>query len=115
MKSIILFPGQGAQYLGMAKKLLVKSQNTDKIKQIYEIASNVFKRDLLDLCINGPKEELDKTVNCQAAVFCTSLAYIELLKEKDRNIIANCIGTAGFSVGEYAALVFSGALKFENG
>ncbi len=82
---------------------------------MYKMASDVFKRDLLDMCVNGPKDDLDKTINCQAAVFVTSLANIQLAQETNVDIVENCVATAGFSVGEYAALVFAGALKFENG
>jgi [acyl-carrier-protein] S-malonyltransferase len=115
MQSVVLFSGQGSQYVGMAKKILSRSSNNEKISQMYKCASDLFKRDLLDLCNNGPKEELDKTINCQAAIFVTSLANIELALDKQPDLYKNCIATAGFSVGEYAALVFSGALKFENG
>jgi [acyl-carrier-protein] S-malonyltransferase len=115
MKTIVLFSGQGSQYVGMAKKILLKSPGNNKINDMFKMASDVFKRDLLDMCLNGPKDELDKTINCQAAVFVTSLANIEAAQETHPYMVTECVATAGFSVGEYAALVFAGALKFENG
>lgn len=109
--SIIVFPGQGSQFVGMAQKLL----QVPKVNRMFELASHVFKTDLLSLCLNGPKSELDKTVNCQPAVFVTSLAAVEYLKETNQQAVADCYATAGFSIGEYAALVLAGSLTYEDG
>lgn len=111
MPSIIIFPGQGSQFVGMGKKLL----EVPKVSRMFEIASNVFKFDLLSMCLNGPKTELDKTINCQAAVFVTSLAAVEYLKQTNPEKIKECYATAGFSIGEYASLVLSGSLTYEDG
>lgn len=111
MPSIIIFPGQGSQFVGMGKKLL----EVPKVTKMFEIASNVFKFDVLSLCLNGPKPELDKTENCQAAVFVTSMAAVEHLKHTNPNAIKECYATAGFSIGEYASLVLSGAITYEDG
>ena len=62
-----------------------------------------------------PKSELDKTKTCQAAVFVTSLAAVELLKEKNAEAIGDCYATAGFSVGEYASLVLAGSISYTDG
>ena len=109
--SIIVFPGQGSQFVGMGKKLL----NVPKVTRMFELANEAFKTDLLSLCLNGPKTELDRTVNCQPAVFVTSLAAVEYLKFKNPKAIENCYATAGFSIGEYASLVLAGALTYEDG
>lgn len=69
--------------------------------------------DLLKLCINGPKEKLDKTIYSQPAIFVTSLASLEKLQEQRPNAVDNCIATAGFSLGEITALTFAGALQFD--
>ncbi len=111
MPSIIVFPGQGSQFVGMGKKLL----NVSKVNRMFELASETFKVDLLGMCLNGPQSELDKTVNCQAAVFVTSIAAVEYLKETNPNAIKDCYATAGFSVGEYASLVLAGSLTYEDG
>ena len=109
--SIILFPGQGSQFVGMGKRLL----SMPKVVRMFEIANDILKFDLLALCLNGPKAELDRTDRCQAAVFVTSLAAVEHLKETNPTAIANCYATAGFSVGEYCSLVLSDVLPYEDG
>ena len=109
--SIILFPGQGSQFVGMGKKLL----NVPKVDRMFELANHVFKTDILSLCLNGPKSELDKTGNCQPAVFVTSLAAVEYLKESNPHVVADCYATAGFSIGEYCSLVLAGSISFEDG
>lgn len=74
---ILLFPGQGSQFVGMGKKAL----HYPGVKEMYEEVSEHFRKDILKLCLLGPKEELDKTINCQPAVFITSLAAVEMMKE----------------------------------
>ncbi|KAL1394317.1 hypothetical protein pipiens_012037 [Culex pipiens pipiens] len=107
--SIILFPGQGAQYVGMAKRLLKYPGARD----IFQLANEVLGYDLLKLCLDGPREKLDQTRHCQPAVMVSSLAALEQLKEERPNAIENCFATAGFSLGEISALVFAGALPFD--
>jgi len=70
---------------------------------------------LLDLCVNGPKEKLDDTVFAQPALFLSGLAAVEKLRVDDPAAIANCAQCAGLSLGEYTALVFAGAMSFEDG
>ncbi|XP_041375753.1 malonyl-CoA-acyl carrier protein transacylase, mitochondrial-like [Gigantopelta aegis] len=108
--SVILFQGQGSQFVGMGEKLLAY----DGVERLYAVASDILGYDLLQLCIKGPKNVLDKTIHCQPAVMVTSIAAIEKLKEDYPEAVDNCVGTAGFSVGEYAALVFAGSLTFED-
>lgn len=107
--SVILFPGQGSQFVGMAKDLL----KFPMAKDLFELANYILKYDLLKMCLEGPKDQLDQTKYCQPAVMVTSLAALERLKEERPNAIENCVATAGFSLGEITALVFSGALEFE--
>lgn len=109
--TIILFPGQGSQYVGMGKELL----KFPMAKDLFELASYILKYDLLKLCLNGPAEQLNQTKYCQPAVMVTSLAALERLKEERPAAIDNCVATAGFSLGEITALVFAGALEFERG
>lgn len=109
--TIILFPGQGSQYVGMAKDLI----KFPMAKDLFELANYVLKYDLLKLCTDGPKSKLDETKYCQPAVMVTSLAALEKLKEERPNAIDNCVATGGFSLGEITALVFAGALEFERG
>ncbi|GFS64580.1 malonyl-CoA-acyl carrier protein transacylase, mitochondrial [Nephila pilipes] len=107
--SVIIFPGQGSQYVGMSKSLIEYPQ----VKEMYDCASEILKYDLLDLCINGPEDMLNMTVHSQVAVMVASLAAVEKLRTEAEMVINSCVATAGFSVGEYSALVFAGALEFE--
>jgi len=75
--SIILFPGQGSQFVGMGAKLLAYPT----VEKMYKTASNILGYDLLDMCLHGPKDVLSKTAHSQPAVLVTSLAAIEKLKE----------------------------------
>ncbi|KAB5542296.1 hypothetical protein PHYPO_G00090000 [Pangasianodon hypophthalmus] len=106
--SVLLFPGQGSQFVGMGRGLLKYSN----VKDMFTVAEKVLGYDLLSLCLNGPEEDLMKTVHCQPAVFVTSLAAVERLNHENPAAIENCVAAAGFSVGEFAALVFSGAMDF---
>jgi [acyl-carrier-protein] S-malonyltransferase len=105
--SIILFPGQGTQFVGMAKDLMKFPMAQD----LFDLASYILKYDLLKLCLEGPKEKLDQTKYCQPAILVSSLAAIERLKEERPNAIENCVATAGFSLGEITALIFAGETK----
>ncbi|TSK13255.1 Malonyl-CoA-acyl carrier protein transacylase, mitochondrial [Bagarius yarrelli] len=106
--SVLLFPGQGSQFVGMGRGML----NYGNVKDMFTVAEKVLGYDLLSLCLNGPEEDLMKTVHCQPAVFVTSLAAVERLNHENPAAIENCVATAGFSVGEFAALVFAGAMDF---
>lgn len=108
--SVLLFPGQGSQFVGMSKSVL----QYPNVKTMFEIASEILNFNLLNFCQNGPKTELDKTLHCQPAVVVTALAGIEKLNAEEPAILENCFATAGYSVGEYAALVFSGSFTFED-
>lgn len=109
--SFILFPGQGTQYVGMARNLL----KFPKARDLFELSNYILGYDLLKLCLEGPKSDLDQTKYCQPSVMVCSLAAIEQLKEERPQAIENCVATAGFSLGEITALVFAGALGFERG
>lgn len=107
--SVLLFPGQGSQFVGMGRGL-TKYPN---VKDMFAAAQRILGYDLLSLCLEGPEEELMKTVHCQPAVFVSSLAAVEKLNHVNPQVIESCVAAAGFSVGEFAALVFSGSLTFE--
>eukprot|EP00057_Strongylocentrotus_purpuratus_P022762 XP_011677236.1 PREDICTED: malonyl-CoA-acyl carrier protein transacylase, mitochondrial-like [Strongylocentrotus purpuratus] len=108
--SVLLFPGQGSQFVGMGRDLL-KYPN---VEDMFAVASEILGYDLLALCLNGPVEELNRTIHCQPAVVVTSLAAVEKLKDEQPKAIENCVATAGFSVGEFAALVFGGSISFQD-
>lgn len=108
MKRAFLFPGQGAQVVGMGKDIYEKY---DEAKRIYEEASNISGIDIKKLCFEGPEEGLNKTENTQIAILTTSLAILEVLKSKG---IEADIAT-GLSLGEYGALIYSGMISFKDG
>ncbi|KAL3850566.1 hypothetical protein ACJIZ3_012448 [Penstemon smallii] len=108
-----LFPGQGAQAVGMG----AEAQKVSAAAELYKKANNILGFDLLDVCINGPKEKLDSTVLSQPAIYVTSLAAVEVLRARDggQQIIDSVDVTCGLSLGEYTALAFAGAFSFEDG
>ncbi|KAJ6831095.1 uncharacterized protein M6B38_350285 [Iris pallida] len=108
-----LFPGQGAQTLGMGKE----AQGVQAAAELFEKANNILGFNLLDVCTNGPKEKLDSTVISQPAIYVTSLAAVEVLRARDggQDIISSVDVTCGLSLGEYTALAFAGAFSFEDG
>lgn len=69
-----LFPGQGAQHVGMGRKLV---EEYSKARELFDRANEILGYDLAKLCFEGPAEELDTTVISQPAIFVTSLAALE--------------------------------------
>ncbi|HYV38629.1 MAG TPA: ACP S-malonyltransferase [Gemmataceae bacterium] len=111
-KSAFLFPGQGAQSVGMAKTLC---ETLPAARQLFDQAAQILGYNLLDLCVNGPAERLNSTVVSQPAIFVASLAALESLRQSEPTAEASCVATAGLSLGEYTALVFAGAMTFADG
>lgn len=92
-----MFPGQGAQTVGMAGALC--SENP-AAKALFDTASSILGYDLLDKCVNGPASELDSTVVAQTAIFVSSMAALEKLKIDDPNAIDTCTVAMGLSLGK---------------
>jgi [acyl-carrier-protein] S-malonyltransferase len=111
-KIAFLFPGQGAQFVGMGAAAV---ESFPAARRLFDRAREVLGYDLAKLCFEGPAEELDSTVISQPALFVTSLAAIEQLRDKSPEVVLSCEATAGLSLGEYTALVFAGAIEFEDG
>ncbi len=107
-----LFPGQGAQHVGMGKTL---SEKSPAAKRLYEQANEILGYDLAALCFDGPAERLHTTVVSQPALFVSSLAALEVLKAERPEVVESCTFAAGLSLGEYTALTFAGAMTFEEG
>lgn len=74
--SVLLFPGQGSQVVGMGRGLL----RYPRVRELYAAARRVLGYDLLELSLRGPQEALDRTAHCQPAVFVASLAAVEKLQ-----------------------------------
>ena len=108
MKIGFLFPGQGAQAVGMGKDLYEKYP---EYRNIYEKVNEITGRKIDDLTFNSSEEELSQTKNTQIAILTMSLAILEILKKE--NVQAEA--AMGLSLGEYSALIHSGAISFEDG
>ena len=108
LKRAFLFPGQGAQVIGMGKDIYEKYPEA---KKIYDKSEQISEMPVKKLCFEGPEEELNKTQNTQIVMFTTSLAILEVLKSKGINADI----AVGLSLGEYTALVYAGILSFEDG
>ena len=103
MKRIFLFPGQGAQYPGMCKDFYDKSET---VRDLFKIADEVTGRDLKSLLFDGTAEDLKQTENTQIAVTLMNLSIRRYLI--DNGVKAD--GAAGFSLGEFSAMVEAGIL-----
>lgn len=104
----LLFPGQGAQYVGMGKTFY---EAYPLVRQIFEQADDLLKRNLSHTILNGPEEALTETKTAQPAIFVTSYAILQALRHHFSLPTPTC--TAGLSLGEYTALTAAGVIPFE--
>lgn len=107
----LIFPGQGAQYVGMGRDLY---EQYPAAKVIYEKANKILGFDIAKICFEGPKEELTRTDICQPAILITSIAALRSLE----SILSSPIlpyAALGLSLGEYTTLVCAGSFTFEDG
>lgn len=109
MQVAFVFPGQGSQYVGMGRDLY---ETYPEARAIFDKADEILGFPLCELCFEGPKEELDDTINTQPAIFTVSAACLEALNSR---FPADPLFVAGHSLGEYTALVAAGALDFADG
>ena len=105
-KNMILCPGQGSQVIGMATPFL-----SNQVKSLFEEANTILGYNILDIIEKGPKEKLDSTEICQVAVYLVSIA--SFITNSDKVISASEV--AGFSLGEYTALVIGGYIDWKDG
>lgn len=106
-KIVFMFPGQGAQYVGMGKELC---DNFKECRLLFQEADEILGYSLEDICFNGPQDKLNLTEVTQPAVYVASMVAMKALE------IMGIKGdvTAGFSLGEYSALTYSGVLEFKD-
>ncbi|MER3416842.1 MAG: [acyl-carrier-protein] S-malonyltransferase [Gemmataceae bacterium] len=107
-----LFPGQGAQTIGMARALYDQSAT---VRSLFARAQDILGYDLAEVCFHGPAELLNSTRVSQPAIYVASFAALHVLQEKDPEVVAACQAAAGLSLGEYTALAFAGVFTFEDG
>lgn len=111
-KTAFLFPGQGAQFVGMGRRL---ADTLPAARKLFDRAGELLDYDLAKLCFHGPAEQLDSTVFSQPALFVTSLAALESLRATSPEVVKSCEAAAGLSLGEYTALVFADVMTFDDG
>lgn len=106
-KTAFIFPGQGAQYVGMGKEL---ANTYPEAMAIFDRANEALGFDMKQLCFEGEGGDINETRLTQPAILTMSVAVLEVLKAKGLSFDA----VAGLSLGEYSALVASGAMGFED-
>lgn len=111
-KTALLFPGQGAQTVGMGVAL---RQRSPLAEELFTKASSILGYDLAKLCAEGPDAELGRTVNCQPALFVHSVASLTDFLQQHPELEGEIAVVAGLSLGEYSALYAAGSLGFEEG
>ena len=111
MKTAFLFPGQGAQVVGMGAEI---AEGFEAAAEIFKKANNLVGFDLSRICFEGPSEQLNTTAISQPAIFITSAAILEVLKTNPATSAIKADVTAGLSLGEYTALYAAGVISFED-
>ncbi len=113
MKSVgILFPGQGAQAIGMGRWL---RDTYPAASKLFDQASEILGYDLAVLCEQGPESRLNETVYSQPALFVVGMAAATVMREQYPERVAAVKAAAGLSLGEYTAVCFAGGLDFADG
>ncbi len=106
MKTALIFPGQGAQFVGMGRALI---DAFPEARRVFDEADSVLGFSLTKVCLDGPEDELRATHNTQPAIFVHSIATLEAVRART-GLAAE--GAAGHSLGEYSAYVAAGSLRF---
>jgi len=107
----VIFPGQGSQLVGMGQEFYEKY---DLVKKLFKEADEILQSPLSKLILEGPKDELDLTVNTQPAIFLVSYSVFNIVKNEFNIDLSKARYFAGHSLGEYSALCSAGYLNFED-
>ena len=105
----VIFPGQGSQMVGMGKEFFEKHEI---VKKLFKEADETLEFNLSKLILEGPKDELDLTINTQPAIFLISYSIFQVVKENFDIDLNEAKYFAGHSLGEYSALSCAGYLNF---
>ena len=105
----VIFPGQGSQLVGMGKEFFEKYE---LVRKLFKQADDVLEFSLSKIILDGPKEDLDYTINTQPAIFLVSYSIFRVIKEEFNINLDNAKYFAGHSLGEYSALSSAGYLDF---
>lgn len=111
MKTAFLFPGQGAQVVGMGAEI---AQSFPVAAEIFDKANDIVGFGLSRICFEGPAEQLNSTTISQPAIFVTSAAILEVLRTEPATSSLSADVTAGLSLGEYTALYAAGLISFQD-
>ena len=112
MTTAWVFPGQGSQFVGMARDLYEKYSSA---RLVLDAADSVLGFSLSKLMFEGPEAELTDTINAQPALLAHSIAALAALQQTSNNSLAEASFVAGHSMGEYSAFVAAGVLDFADG
>jgi len=107
----VIFPGQGSQMVGMGKEFYDKF---DLVKNLFKEADDTLNFSISRLIFEGPKEELDLTINTQPAIFLISYSIYNVINKEFNIDLSKAKYFAGHSLGEYSALSCAGYLSFSD-
>ena len=107
----VIFPGQGSQFVGMGKEFF---DRYDLVKKLFKEADDILEFNISKIILEGPKEQLDLTINTQPSIFLISFSIYKLITQEFEKDLTKAKYFAGHSLGEYSALSAAGYLNFSD-